>query len=395
MRMPNYEELSQEQDNVMSFAPTDRAILVTGPPGTGKTVLAYYRGCTLKDQNIDPRIAMYNKVLVQYTKAAYQNKELNKNVSTWHNFVYGWYRSMFGNMPPREPSDKWAFDWENIRESIIAANINQLNNGAGTWNHLILDEGQDFPVGFYNIATLFGGKLRKPVPITVFADENQRLDEAHNSTINQIREALSIDEKSVEEYRLTKNYRNTRQIAVVARHFYAGLATGTPKLPTKSGEIPRLTEYAQLNDNINFIVQFIKNNNNQTFGIFVKSRKLVKTLFNRLSGKNLGNITVQAYRSKDKVLTVKNLEMDKSNTVTIVTDKSCKGLEFDTVFIPELQKWELGEGTGAETDFKMRMYVMCARARKNLFLSYSNCNEDPAALQYLQAAINNGELNRE
>jgi transcriptional regulator with AAA-type ATPase domain len=41
MRTPSYEELSKEQDAVCVLAPLDKATMVFGPPGTGKTVVAF------------------------------------------------------------------------------------------------------------------------------------------------------------------------------------------------------------------------------------------------------------------------------------------------------------------------------------------------------------------
>ena len=56
--------------------------------------------------------------------------------------------------------------------------------------------------------------------------------------------------------------------------------------------------------------------------------------------------------------------------ITVVNSASCKGLEFDAVFIPELQRWRSDPN---ELDiFRMRLYVMISRARKYVSLMYSN-----------------------
>ncbi|MFA0025893.1 DNA/RNA helicase, partial [Vibrio sp. 10N.261.49.A5] len=73
--------------------------------------------------------------------------------------------------------------------------------------------------------------------ITILADENQRLQEGHNSSLEDIRHNLKI--KADREFRLTKNFRNTKPIAELAKHFYTGLSTGVPESPDKSGGLPK------------------------------------------------------------------------------------------------------------------------------------------------------------
>ena len=43
MKLPSSTDLSEEQNEIY-WQPLDSRMLVTGPPGTGKTVMALYRG---------------------------------------------------------------------------------------------------------------------------------------------------------------------------------------------------------------------------------------------------------------------------------------------------------------------------------------------------------------
>ena len=58
---------------------------------------------------------------------------------------------------------------------------------------------------------------------------------------------------------------------------------------------------------------------------------------------------------------------------------SAKGLEFDTVFIPELQSSAPDFG---KPETLMQFYVLLSRARDELYLSYSG-DETPACLAFL------------
>ncbi|WP_221092007.1 hypothetical protein, partial [Providencia rettgeri] len=76
---------------------------------------------------------------------------------------------------------------------------------------------------------------------------------------------------------------------------------------------------------------------------------------------------VQSYSSSDS----QNSEMlrfDQQGVITILNRRSCKGLEFDTVFIPDLQNFSFNDDQLIV--FNMNMYVMCSRARSELFLMY-------------------------
>jgi len=76
VRLPDYSDLSEEQDSIYLDAPMDGTVFVTGPPGTGKTVIAFYRADVLAEKDPDSvTVAMYNRVLNQYTKNAALLKE--------------------------------------------------------------------------------------------------------------------------------------------------------------------------------------------------------------------------------------------------------------------------------------------------------------------------------
>ena len=67
------------------------------------------------------------------------------------------------------------------------------------------------------------------------------------------------------------------------------------------------------------------------------------------------------------------------NGIFVICHQSIKGLEFDTVFQPELQNWR----TDTNVDLnKMKFYVMSSRARDELYLM-SQTSEIPAIMRHV------------
>ena len=93
------------------------------------------------------------------------------------------------------------------------------------------------------------------------------------------------------------------------------------------------------------IKRFILNQSDLEIGVFLPSQKLQVKYFNKLLHrlKDVQGVKVQRYTSGDKVFgDASTLEFDRPGVVTVLCDSNCKGLEFDAVFIPELQarRWD-------------------------------------------------------
>lgn len=365
MNLPLESALSREQKEVIS-APAEGTILVMGPPGSGKTVVAVMRERALRKQKQEVRSLVFNNVLTRYTG----------NESTFHGWIASWWRASTGTNFPS--------GWVNVgganRREMDFAKAADLATHAlkstlrkqGHWHHVILDEAQDFPPDAHRLLCVVQNRVfadmaedQRP-SLCLLADENQRINAGAQSTLRDIKTCHPFLTAN-EEYHLKKNYRNTKQIAQFAAHFYVGLPTGIPQLPTKTGDKPRIVT-TDLNLSVDRIANYVRAHPNEEVGVLVQYKATARKLYNKLKHRLTGTrAVVQTYLSgHDELGDASRLSFDKPGAVTILCFASAKGLEFDAVFLPELQTLRI---EGVERDqVRMNLYVMCSRARHQLWL---------------------------
>jgi DNA helicase II / ATP-dependent DNA helicase PcrA len=391
MRFPNLTDLDQEQRRVYANAPNDGAILVVGAPGTGKTVMAFHRAQKLSELGQEPRVVIYNRVLAKYTSAR-EGLADDAKVTTMHSWVSSWWRKALGGRPPMLEGSKYDHDWmAMLRQVMERSNKDPGIASQLSWGHVIIDEGQDFSQDMYTmLGTILNLEIWQgvevPPALTVFADDNQRLQAQQNSTTDQIAFQLALAEGDGRFFLLKRNFRNTQQVASLARYFQVGHRTGASELPSRSGPVPTAMFFKDTNSLAEFILRKCKISPGKQVGVIVPGTKRnVKTLHNRLKSKLVGEkYKVQAYINGNKELTSESLDFDAVNTVTIVHQASAKGLEFDIVFYAKLE--DLNVDAGGGTTERMVLYVMCSRSRDELLLGFSDIDSGsavPAALTLL------------
>jgi DNA helicase-2/ATP-dependent DNA helicase PcrA len=270
--------------------------------------------------------------------------------------------------PPSVDDDSYQIDWSEVAKHIMNHDSvipdDMLNLGT-----LLVDEGQDFAPGFYKMLRQIsalsadpGRKVAHPLRCFVLADENQQLTE-QNSTLQQIAEALKIAESN--RYLLLDNFRNSKEIAELARHFFADVGV-LPRLPVRSSATPSYAAVGNQTDIVDRIKIWLTNNPGKEVGVLAFTddarhslAAALKLICEEMRGRK---ITVQTYSWKSRQENkVDNLLFDKQDVVTVLNTQSCKGLEFDAVFVVNLHEAQIG--IYGPDRFKMQMFVAVSRAR--------------------------------
>ena len=429
MRLPKLRQLTTAQKDVYLYAPTDKNVLVHGPPGTGKTLIACLRAIELQKKHVPVVLGMFNQVLAKYSSKASDGVELpSQTVQAW--FRDWWNSSQipahagtnrlvvevpfeqkdlakaagarwnpdefkpWGGRKPgawvvdaetyfarREAFSDWrvwhgppsqsgradAIDWDTVAAHVMDRE-EDLSDESLNIGCVLIDEGQDFPPAFYRVLWLLSGigaarGAPNPLKCFVLADENQQLTD-QNSTLDEICRELKIEKDH--RYVLLDNFRNTTEVAEVARRFFADVGV-LPNLPKRSGPKPVLDITSGQAETVERIRTWLLNNPGKETGVLVFTEGDRESLTAKIREMCFGikgrQITVQSYSWQSRGQNrAKDLLFDTEDVVTVLNMQSCKGLEFDGVFIVEPHRAQIG--LYGPDRFKMQMFVAVSRSRE-------------------------------
>ena len=373
MRFPSFVDLDREQRAVYGQAPSDGAILVVGPPGTGKTIMAFHRAEKVKALGQAPHVIMFNNVLQYYTS---QRDGVAKDVpsTTMHSWASNWWRrARMGSRLPIVGTNRYDIDWFAILAQVCSLDASDYRLARLNWDHLIIDEGQDFPEQMYYALGRMISHLSKfdlHARVTVFADDNQRLQIEKNSSVSNIARHLGIRRKENRLFYLSKNYRNTAEVAKFSRYFQVGFSRGVTSLPRRRGGKPSIDFFD--NDRVlaDFIVRKSKLSPGKQIGVIVNGRSgRVSRIYNQIKSRIQDrSFLLQWYLSGKG--DAQPLNFTLGNTITVLHQNSAKGLEFDVVFYIGLEQIYLETTDG--TNERMAIYVMSSRSRSELNLCFAD-----------------------
>lgn len=344
MHLPKFSELADEQMDVY-LHPPDESLLVVGPPGSGKTSMAIWRGRVLTSPPYGLAVLLITKNRLLAAMAgtlALEESGSSLPTATMHSFVWHHYRNTFGGIVPKV-SD-YDYDWGLILQEYTAAGIEpQLD-------HIIIDEGQNLPFQFFIWATQFAARR-----MSIFADEHQTTD--HNSTTIQQLAALGF----TQVFPLLLNHRNTAKIAELVGAFHIDRVIPQASPRRGLGSAPLLLRINSW-DELAELVANRYHNRRETVGVIVYEVVEVEHML-RLVRELLPGARVDSYTNRTPRGAELMIKMREPG-VTILSGQSAIGLEFDTLYLQDLSR----SLPVTEASRARRLYMLCARARDNLFL---------------------------
>ncbi|WP_405908997.1 AAA family ATPase [Streptomyces sp. NBC_00828] len=350
-----YLGLSPEQRACLDDLPFDGNHLVSGPPGSGKSLLAAQRAVMLALTGTPVTLLTRSNLLRQSLAAmvhALGPADRGVRVATAH----AWLTEWCGGKVPRT-GDGW-YDWAACYERAA-------ETGPVPGLTLVVDEGQDLPPEFYRLCRLLQART------TVYADECQRLTDT-NSTLAEIAQRLG----RCTRLELDGNHRNTRQIAAFAAHFHAG--AGVPSLPEREGPPPRLHRLPHRGA-ADLLILLAEKNPQQSIGVIVNSTDTQFSLLGSLE-RRAPRLKPQLYTSRARASQGRYRTLDLGRPgIVLVHRASAKGLGFDTVVIPDTHTDTAVDPTSAA--LRMAYYVLATRARRELHLAYEGDTEPPLCAQ--------------
>lgn len=304
-----------------------KPIALSGGPGTGKSVVSLWRHIRNYEQGKRSLLLTYTTTLKQYLKACCGKKN---------------------------------------NTAALNVGTSYRNRPYTNWSEIIVDEAQDLEKDYYE-------NIKKYGVISYGADDSQILYRSHCSKEAELKGIFPDNVLCV----LDKNFRSTQRImkfakiafpnAVIPLNIINGLANNV-------GEWPVLLISRDTSKQNDAIIQIINSfrADDHNIALLLPFKEEVNTLV-----VSVGN-NVRYY---EEILKAKGIQFSvyyedrdrfpygagEISNIHLTTYKSAKGLEFDTVIIPNFDLFPRICQDSYVNDWN-DFYVACTRARSNLYL---------------------------
>lgn len=314
-----------------------QAIALSGGPGTGKSVVLVYRHINNYKLNIRKSVLLtYTKSLQFYLEQSVRSEIKNERDEIKRTRI---------NVAGQNIHKTWSWDGNRYEE-------------------IIIDEAQDLPEnvngdtkrGCLNYINKFSAR------ISYCADDNQIL--YPDKSTNERRLRNIFPNSRLRE--LDENFRNTYEILKFTQAFFSSFKIENETLNMlrdnrRNGSKPVLkivqSEESQIEAMYEIFEDYLTDNDTHNIVVLAPLQDQVKSFYNRISSR----YPKTSYYISDSEGSI-NFE-----NIHVTTFKSVKGLEFDTVIIPNFHKYHdniRNLNVVNEQDY----YVAITRAKRNLFL---------------------------
>ncbi len=344
------DDLSEEQLPIYNL-PLNRNYIVKGGPGTGKTVMAYFRANRIAEGAVD--------------------------VKTYHSWLWDIIIEL-GEDPLNYQIRDFVYNWNQVTQLFEEKGSPKLFDNY----QLFIDEAQDFPK---ELAAILSKYFKK---VTIFIDEHQSIE--RTTKVHEIRHIFNIESNPLY---LSKNYRNTPEIYQVARLFFTGdyhLKLLPEECYIKSlEEKPRVLYDHSFQDTIDFLANYAHSFPQKMIGVVLPKPEILDKYYSALRASRL-EFNLQKYKQSGRDRSYNKFNFRDSG-LKLLTINTVKGLEFDTVFICEVDNDEYKNITNEKKGKLLfnRLYVTCSRAKTELFFTCKNYEEKTFILDTLN---NNSKL---
>lgn len=355
--LPGIQDLSKDQEDARAL-PKNGQHLIIGGPGTGKSILALLRARRHQRDGDKYLFLVYNHLLNRASRQLFGTELLSR---TW----LSWFGSLFLHLThERLPLVQGDGNFRPIDWDAVTRMMEQTDSpGELPLRYLIIDEGQDMPPAFYAALVNVGFEN-----FFVVADQNQQIVSGQHSNRSDIETALGIATRDVIELR--DNYRNSYPTARLAREFMdPDPASPPPRLPrvTESSRKPLLFSYRSglFPRLIERILKMADKHPRKLIGVITPNNGVRERYLNKLLS---SQVTLD--NSKPRITTYQtgrdaDLSFDQGG-IMVINAQSCKGLEFDTVFLADINAHAYRHNDPYHT--RNLFYVMVARAIDNVIL---------------------------
>ena len=317
-------ELDEDQIKVL-MATLDKSCVVSGCAGSGKSVLALIKAQRIqKERGNNYQIIVFTKALCGYMNSG--RKELGLN----NQFVYYWI-------------------WKNRKNCPSS-------------DYVIVDEIQDFTKE--EIQEFINSTNKH---FFFFGDTAQSIYGGLKTTMKVQDVGIMMYQQGIErkEFELYRNYRLPLPIAKYVQYVGVDLPPfieSTYKSSEK--ELPYVLKYAGRREEVSAIVSIIKRKDLTDVAILLPDNDYVKEMGELFS--NMGVDYEMKYSDReDYHNNIENLNFSSQNP-KIMTYHSAKGLQFEAVFLPQIEYYV----DDRDSDSKA-LYVAMTRTYRYLYVMYS------------------------